>query len=146
MCIICDIKTKGEQIHREIEASFAAQDYNIDLEMGKAQLNLDNALAVSKLVGAAESLFELGENDRASRVLLALDAILPVRKERRSATVGQTGEAAGPTVPDSGNSAEQVNAAAKVANNPLDVGDEIPASLRGLVDGLRGMGFSVRLG
>ena len=91
MCLICELKkatqdaiTRGEEIHRE-------------LALEQAQVNINNAEAVGRLVKAMESLIEYGYNDLADRVALQLERLLPKREERRSGDVGTASETA-PTV------------------------------------------------
>lgn len=118
MCIICEARRKGEAIHREMET---------ELSLAQAQINLDNATAVNKLVEAADSLFNLGYTTHAYRVLLALDKILPKREERRTGEVNTPTAGPAPT--------DDVNASAPA----------YPPQLQTYIDEMRAKGFTIEV-
>lgn len=133
MCIICEIKQQGESIHRAMEELLEQKE--LEQSAIKAQVNLDNADAVNKLVRAAEALRETGEHAYANRVLLALDAILPKREERRTGEVN-TAAAESITVP-----AEEP----KKAEPVIDEFEGAPPQLKAYVEMMRKAGVKVEV-
>lgn len=129
MCIICEIKQRGESIHRAMEELLETKE--LEQSAIKAQVNLDNADAVNKLVRAAEALRETGEHAYANRVLLALDAILPKQEERRTGDMGTATPAEEP----------------KKANSVpvIDEFEGVPAQLKEYVLAMRAAGVEVEL-
>lgn len=120
MCIICDVKKQGEAIHREMET---------ELSLAQAQINMDNATAVNKLVEAADVLGSMGRDELADRVLLALEKILPKREERRTGEVNTA--AAGPSPVD--------------VKEPVNEFAGMPPQLKAYVDEMRAKGFTIEV-
>lgn len=152
MCFKCVLRALAAEAAQEqvqagapgqTEAPAAAPVVDIDVEHAKAQIVSMNAESVHRLTEAAQSLYELGEGALADRVLLALDTILPKRAERRTTPAAEI-----PTVDT--NSAEQVNMASAVANQPIveapvDEFAGAPEQLKAYVLDMRAKGFEVEL-
>lgn len=132
MCIVCEIKRRGQQIHEEILAGLQSEQDDVEIAMAKAQVTRDNAEAVSKLVEAAQNLFDMGEVQHGQRVLLALDDILPQPR---------TGQTAEPSAQKESGLSPEANGQAE----PVDEFEGLPPFLKDYVLNMRKAGIDIEV-
>lgn len=137
MCVICDVKKRGEAIHEALEDLLQSREaeQSAELSLAEAQVHLDNATAIGRLTQAAERLYALGEGKLGDRVLLALDQMLPHREERRT---GETNEVT-PGPPQTEPAAQPSPEA------DVDEFEGLPQALKDYILDLRKAGVSIKV-
>lgn len=141
MCELCNLKAA---LREQILEEQAEDQVQLNASLLESKVNINNATAINKLTEAADVLGSMGKDELADRVLVALGKILPQREERR------TGQTEQKTATADVNTANQVNEAASLANQPIveapvDEFDGLPAQLKVYVEELRAKGFEVEL-
>lgn len=137
MCFKCVLRAllAEEELAKAGNANPTPVSYDdIDRDHLKAQVNLTNAQAVLRLAEAANSLNMINATAEEQAVLRLITALLPAKPELKVS--GETG------------TAEQVNQAASMANQPLTAVDEfegLPTMLKDYVLSMRKLGVEVEV-